>query len=74
MAVLGYDAANVLIDAIKRAGSDSSTAIRNTLAQTINFPGVSGMTTIDAERNAQKPIVVVQVRGAQPRFFERVNP
>lgn len=74
MAVLGYDAANVMIDAIKRAGSDNSEAIRNALAQTVNFPGVSGMTTIDAERNAQKPIVVVQVRDAQPRFFERVNP
>ena len=59
MAVLGYDAARVMIDAIKRAGKAEPKAIRDALAATKDFPGASGTITIDANRNALKPIVVL---------------
>ncbi len=63
LAAMGYDAAAVLADAIKRAKEDTRQGIRDAIADTKNFPGVSGMITINADRNADKPIVVVQIKG-----------
>lgn len=74
MAVLGYDAALILFDAIGRAGSDDPTQIRNALATTVGFPGVSGTTTIDAERNALKPIVVVKIEDGQIKLHTKISP
>jgi branched-chain amino acid transport system substrate-binding protein len=73
-AALGYDAARVVLDAIKRAGSTDSTAIRDALARTKDFPGVSGVITIDAKRNASKPVVILAIKDQQIQFFEKINP
>jgi branched-chain amino acid transport system substrate-binding protein len=62
LAAMGYDAAMVLADAIKRAKEDTPKGIRDAIAETKDFRGVSGVITIDADRNAQKPIVIVQVK------------
>jgi branched-chain amino acid transport system substrate-binding protein len=73
-AALGFDAARVVLEAIKRAGSTDSTAIRDALAQTKDFPGVSGDITIDAKRNASKPVVILAIKDQQIQFFEKINP
>ncbi|MDI1319537.1 MAG: ABC transporter substrate-binding protein, partial [bacterium] len=52
---LGYEAALLLFDALKRAGTTESKALRDALAATKDFPGVTGGITIDAQRNASKP-------------------
>lgn len=49
-------------------------ALRDALAQTRDFPGVTGRITIDGERNASKPAVVVEVTAAGPRFVESIAP
>ncbi|MGH7788960.1 MAG: ABC transporter substrate-binding protein [Candidatus Binatia bacterium] len=74
MAVLGYDAMKMMADAIRRAGSAEPTKIRDALATTKDFPGVSGMITMDAQRNARKPIVVLKVQDGQFRFVESLAP
>jgi len=74
MAALGYDAGRILFDAIERAGSDEPTKIRDALAKTVDFPGVAGRTTIDAQRNASKPIVIVKIEDGQFRFHSKVEP
>ncbi len=74
MAVLGYDAMHMMADAIRRAGSTDGAKIRDALAQTKNFSGVSGNISMDAERNAQKDIVVLQIRDGQFRFVESIAP
>jgi branched-chain amino acid transport system substrate-binding protein len=74
MAVLGYDAANVMVDAIKRANSAAPKAIRDALATTKDFPAVSGKITIDADRNARKPIVIVRIVGKDLKLEQAVNP
>jgi branched-chain amino acid transport system substrate-binding protein len=75
MAVLGYDAANILYDAIKRAGSTEGAKIRDALAQTKDFPGVAGSTTIDSARNARKPLVVLKIaEGGKYEYTATVNP
>jgi len=74
MAVLGYDAAQVLADAIRRAGTTEGRKLRDAIAATKDFPGVSGTITIDAERNARKSIVVLKIDGGKVQFFQKVEP
>jgi branched-chain amino acid transport system substrate-binding protein len=74
MGICGYDAARVLIDAIKRAGSTDPKAIRDALAATKDFPGASGKITIDPNRNALKPIVILELRGGQAHKVDAIAP
>jgi len=73
-AALGYDALHILVDAIKRARSTENTALRNAIAATKDFPGVTGKITLDANRNASKPAVVQVVNGGGFKFVEAVAP
>lgn len=62
LAALAYDAAKVLADAIKRAGgADDSAKLRDAIAQTKDFKGVTGAITLDSGRNAVKPAVVLEL-------------
>jgi branched-chain amino acid transport system substrate-binding protein len=74
MAALGYDAGKILADAIKRAGGTDSSALRDAIAQTKDFAGVTGTITLDENRNATKPAVVLQVKGNEFKFVETVEP
>ncbi len=59
----GYDGASVLFDAIGRATDPTSRdAIRKALAETKDFKGATGLMTMDKDRNASKPIVVVKIK------------
>ncbi|MBV9130749.1 MAG: ABC transporter substrate-binding protein [Verrucomicrobia bacterium] len=73
-AALGYDAANVVLDAINRAKSTDSIALRDAIARTKDFPGVSGHITIDAQRNASKPAVILAIKDQQVHYLEKINP
>ena len=61
LATLAYDAANLLLNAIKTANSDDPTAIRDALAATKDFPAVSGSITFDQDGNPVKPAVILKV-------------
>jgi branched-chain amino acid transport system substrate-binding protein len=74
MAALGYDSAMVLIDAIRRAGSAESAKIRDALAGTKGYVGVTGTTNLDAQRNASKAAVVIAVKNGKFAFVESVSP
>jgi branched-chain amino acid transport system substrate-binding protein len=74
LAAMGYDAARVAMDAIVRAGEPTGAAIRDALAQTKAFPGVTGVITIDAEHNAVKPAVVLLVKNGGARYVTTVKP
>jgi len=74
MAILGYDAMKLMVDAIKRAGSTDGAKIRDALAATKDFPAAAGDITIDADRNAKKPIVIVGIRDGKLKFETAVNP
>src|SRR5215212_845972 len=63
-----YDAARMLFDAFKRAKSTESAAVRNALAQTKDFPGVTGKITLDANRNAQVPVYMLRIEGGKFRL------
>jgi branched-chain amino acid transport system substrate-binding protein len=74
MAALGYDSAQVMVDAIRRAGSTDGPAIRDQIALTKDFHGVTGTTTMDADRNASKAAVVIMVKDGKFKFVESVAP
>ena len=65
LAAQGYDAARLLYDAMSRATGLAPDPIKNALAVTKGFQGATGVISIDANRNAQKPVVVVQIKGGK---------
>jgi branched-chain amino acid transport system substrate-binding protein len=74
LAGLGFDAASVLFDAIKRANSTDGAKIRDAIAQTKDFAGVTGKITLDKDRNAVKPAVVLQVKDGNLEYVETIAP
>ncbi|MBV8900426.1 MAG: ABC transporter substrate-binding protein [Verrucomicrobia bacterium] len=72
---LGYDAAMILTRAIERAAAkiDSET-VRNALAETRDYPGVTGGISFDAQRNASKPALVITVKDGKFEIVERIAP
>jgi branched-chain amino acid transport system substrate-binding protein len=74
MAALGYDSAMILADAMKRAGSSDGQKVRDALAATKDFDGVTGKTTINEKRDATKSAVILQVKGGKFHYVETVNP
>lgn len=61
MAVLGFDSIKVLADAIKRANGADSDKLREALAQTKDFPAVTGKISINEKRDAVKLAVVLEL-------------
>lgn len=74
MAVLGYDAAYVLVDAIKRAGSAEPEKIREALAATKDFPAVTGSLTINENHDAVKSAVILEMKDGKQTYRETVKP
>lgn len=74
LAALGYDAAKILAEAIKGAGSTDGQKLRDALAQTKNFAGVTGTITIDKDRNAIKPVVMLKIVDGKFVFQEKIEP
>jgi len=73
LAAMGYDAAMLLADAIGRAKTDTPESIRDAIAATKDFPGATGNITINAERNADKAIVIVQIKDKKFTYHSMVN-
>ena len=74
MAALGYDSAMILADAIRRAGTTEPSALRDAIASTKDFDGVTGRITLDENRNASKPAVILKIEGGGFRFVKKVEP
>jgi branched-chain amino acid transport system substrate-binding protein len=73
-AALGYDAAYVLVDAIKRAGTTESAKLRDAIAATKNFSGVTGVTNLDQNRNASKAATIIAIKDGKLQFNKTVAP
>ena len=74
VSALGYDAMYLIAGAIARNGTTDSTKLRDAIAATKNFEGVTGRTTIDEKRNSTKAAVMLTVRNGKTEFFEQVTP
>ena len=71
---LGYDAMMLVADTMRRAGSTDGKKLRDALAATKAYAGVTGRITIDAQRNASKSAVIFTVRDGKFAFLESVAP
>ncbi|HRG56641.1 MAG TPA: ABC transporter substrate-binding protein, partial [Lacunisphaera sp.] len=74
LSALAYDAALVLIDALKRAGTTDGPKLRDALAATKDFAGATGRITFDAQRNPTKSAVVLTVKNGRFAFVQDVHP
>jgi branched-chain amino acid transport system substrate-binding protein len=74
LAVLGYDAASVAIDAMKRGADLTGPAIRDAIEATKGFQGVSGTINLDQDHNAVKSAVVLAIKNNEAHFAAPVNP
>lgn len=70
-----YDAANVVIEAIRRAGSADREAVLREVRATKDFPGVLGPVNFDANGDAiGKSVGIFRVEGGKFKFLEEVKP
>jgi branched-chain amino acid transport system substrate-binding protein len=74
IAALSYDAARLLADAIRRAGSTEGKRVRDALAATAGFAGVTGTISFDADRNPVKPVLILKIEKGKFRYVESVSP
>ncbi len=74
MAALGYDAANLLFDAMTRAKSLDGKDLAAAINSTKDFKGVTGNITLDEKRNARKLAVIQKVQGGSFSYFATVEP
>lgn len=74
LSALGYDAAKIMFEAMKRAENLTSENIKNELAKIKDFPGVTGTITIDENRNTTKSAVVVKIENGQQKLVTSIEP
>ena len=72
-APLAYDAAGLLLNAFKTAGSIKGSDIRDAMKNT-TFSGISGVYKFDENRNPIKAAVLLQIKNGQQTFLMTVNP
>ncbi len=74
MAALGYDSMMILAEAIKRANSTDGKAVRDAIAATKDFAGITGKITLDDKRNATKPAVILTIKDGKFKYVETIAP
>lgn len=67
---VAYDAIGLLADAIKRAGSTDKDAIRDAVAATKNYPGVTGHITFTKVGDVMKEYTPVTIKNGKFVVFE----
>jgi branched-chain amino acid transport system substrate-binding protein len=72
-AALAYDALRFLAQAIQRTGTTEGPKLREALAETKNFPGVTGIISMDRNRNAVKPAVVLKLEDGRYLYQETID-
>jgi branched-chain amino acid transport system substrate-binding protein len=74
LATLAYDATRIMLEAIRRAGTDKPDAVRDAMAKITDFPTVSGKISFDKNGNPLKSAVVLQYQDGQQKYVATVNP
>jgi branched-chain amino acid transport system substrate-binding protein len=73
LAALGYDATNIMLNAIQTAGSTDGDKIKTALAAT-DLKTVTGQVKFDDHRNPVKSAVIIEILGGKQVFKTTVNP
>lgn len=73
-AALAYDALRFLAEAIRKSGTIEGQKLRDALAETKNFAGVTGIISMDRNRNAVKPAVILKLEDGKYIYQETIQP
>jgi branched-chain amino acid transport system substrate-binding protein len=74
-AALGYDTMKLIADAISRAGSTDLKAIRDSLAASKDFPGITGkLTYLPGSGVPQKGVTIILVKDEKLTLAAEVVP
>jgi len=73
LATLSYDATNLLISAIEKAGVDDASKVKDAMAS-LKMEAVSGTITFDANHNPIKSAAVIGVSAGNKTFIQSVAP
>lgn len=71
---LGYDLAYFITDAIKRAGEADPEKIKDAIASTKDFKGVTGVISIDENHNPVKSITILKMVNGKQTFLKKLDP
>ena len=74
MAAMGYDAANLLVDAIRRANSTETAKIKDSLAATKSFKSVSGEMSLNDTHDAVRGVVIIEMKNGKQVYKETIKP
>jgi branched-chain amino acid transport system substrate-binding protein len=74
LTALGYDAGQVLFDAMDRAKSLDGDDLAAAIASTKGFPGVTGAITLDEHRNPVKSAVMLVIKHGERRYAATIDP
>lgn len=74
VSALGYDAMLLIADAMKRTNTPGGPKLRDAIATTRDFTGITGKTAFDDKRNSEKTAVMITTKNGKPSFFEAVVP
>ena len=73
-AALAYDALKFFAEAVGRAGTTEGPKLREALAKTKDFAGVTGIISMDGQRNAVKPAVILKLENGRYIYQETIQP
>jgi len=73
LAALGYDGANIMLDAVNRAGSTDGTAIQAAMVKT-DLRVVTGQVKFDGDRNPVKSAVIIEIKDGKQAYKATVAP
>ncbi|MEW5816306.1 MAG: ABC transporter substrate-binding protein [Spirochaetota bacterium] len=74
-APLGFDAVGLIVDAIKRAGTDEKEALKKALSQTSGYKAVTGeISYTRPSRVPLKPVAIIGVKNGQYEYLQTWMP
>ena len=73
-AALGYDAGKMLVDALKRAGSDDTEKIREALEATKDLKVGTGTISMDKNHNPIKTAVILEMKNGEKELKAKIAP
>lgn len=71
---LGYDLGYFLKDALERAGEANPEKLKDALASTKDFKGVTGTVSIDEKHNPVKSVTIIEMKNGVPTFLKKLDP
>lgn len=71
---LGYDLGYFFADSLKRAGEVNSEKLKEALASTKDFKGITGSFSIDENHNPVKSVTIILMKDGEPTFLKKLDP